>query len=416
VIAQQVLGWRNGPLRVKRVPLIRHRQVEDTAGSEHPDHVPERPQRVLTVLEEVVRDHKVLRPVGDRCQALAIVEHVHVDERSVGQLRVVLPEPFYRQMVHIPNVGRLRDIERVVESADLDPVPAEVAACDLSPVTRHGIDRSAQSAHDVREACHPRAKDRVTLVAGLVQNVVTRLRRSPLLLAGFALRSLSDRLFVAAAVRDLRRRTAGADDLEAALDLVYELRAGDVAIAPMQVSSEIEELLRRVQAERPRTVLEVGTASGGSLFLFTRVAADDATIVSIDLPGGKFGGGYPALRKRLYSAFARPSQRLHLVRADSHDPATRMEVEQTLGGRPIDFLFVDGDHSLEGVRADFDLYLPLVRDGGLVAIHDIVPGSRDLVGGVPDFWREVKEQYGGEEIVADSDQGGYGIGVLRKRG
>jgi predicted O-methyltransferase YrrM len=233
-------------------------------------------------------------------------------------------------------------------------------------------------------------------------------------LGGVALRSASDWLLVTAALRDLRRRAEGVSDVEAALDLVYELRAGDVTIAPMQVRSEIESLLRRVEADRPRTVLEIGTANGGSLFLFTRVAAEDATIVSVDLPGGSFGGGYSRLRTRLYSNFARPRQRLQLLRADSHDPATRAEVERTIAGRPVDFLFIDGDHSLEGVRADFDLYVPLVRNGGLVAMHDIVPGSRELVGGVPQFWREVKARNGGEEIVADPEQGGYGIGVFRK--
>jgi predicted O-methyltransferase YrrM len=161
----------------------------------------------------------------------------------------------------------------------------------------------------------------------------------------------------------------------------------------MQVRSEIDDLLRRLESERPRTLLEIGTANGGSLFLFTRVADDDATIVSVDLPGGSYGGGYSSLRTRLYASFARPRQRLHLLRADSHDRSTRDEVERALAGRSVDFLFIDGDHSLEGVRADFDLYVPLVRDGGTVAIHDIVPGSRELVGGVPQFWREVAEQY-----------------------
>ena len=221
-------------------------------------------------------------------------------------------------------------------------------------------------------------------MSGLLGNLA-RLRQSPLVVMGFALRELSDRLFVAAALRDLRRRGKDLDELEDAVDLVFNLQAGAVTIAPMQVRSEIGELLRRVQAEPPRTVLELGTANGGSLFLFTRVAAEDATIVSVDLPGGAFGGGYAASRRRLYASFARPGQRLELLRADSHDPRTRDEVERALGGRQADFLFIDGDHSLEGVRADFELYEPLVRDGGLVAFHDIVPGSRDLVGGVPGF-------------------------------
>lgn len=36
----------------------------------------------------------------------------------------------------------------------------------------------------------------------------------------------------------------------------------------------------------------------------------------------------------------------------------------------IDFLFIDGDHSYEGVKADFELYSKLLTDRGIIAIHD----------------------------------------------
>ena len=36
----------------------------------------------------------------------------------------------------------------------------------------------------------------------------------------------------------------------------------------------------------------------------------------------------------------------------------------------IDFLFIDGDHSYEGCKADWDLYSPLLRSGSCVVFHD----------------------------------------------
>jgi len=46
-------------------------------------------------------------------------------------------------------------------------------------------------------------------------------------------------------------------------------------------------------------------------------------LISIDLPGGPFGGGYPAWKIPLYKSFARyPTQRIHLLRCDSHDQKT----------------------------------------------------------------------------------------------
>jgi predicted O-methyltransferase YrrM len=37
---------------------------------------------------------------------------------------------------------------------------------------------------------------------------------------------------------------------------------------------------------------------------------------------------------------------------------------------PIDILFIDGDHSYEGVKFDFDHFGPQVRVGGLILLHD----------------------------------------------
>ena len=36
----------------------------------------------------------------------------------------------------------------------------------------------------------------------------------------------------------------------------------------------------------------------------------------------------------------------------------------------IDFLFIDGDHSYEGVKKDFDLYSTILSEKGVIVIHD----------------------------------------------
>lgn len=40
------------------------------------------------------------------------------------------------------------------------------------------------------------------------------------------------------------------------------------------------------------------------------------------------------------------------------------------GGPPVDFLFIDGDHSYEGLRADWESWSPLLAPSGIVALHD----------------------------------------------
>jgi predicted O-methyltransferase YrrM len=202
--------------------------------------------------------------------------------------------------------------------------------------------------------------------------------------------------------------------LEAALEYAFTARPGGVKITPNQVRSELRDFLALVQELEPRAVLEIGTALGGTLFLLTRAAAEDAVLVSIDLSSNDltFGGGKVEQRGPLYEAFARDEQRVHFLVGDSQTAEMRARVEDKLDGRALDVLFIDGDHAEEGVRRDFELYRGLVRPGGVIAFHDIVAGRPDLVGGVPAFWRSIKTP-DSLELVDDREQGGWGIGVVR---
>jgi cephalosporin hydroxylase len=198
-----------------------------------------------------------------------------------------------------------------------------------------------------------------------------------------------------------------------AVDFAFSFKCCGISIEPAQIRYEITKLLEILADLRPKVVLEIGTAGGGTLFLFTRVADTEAKIISIDLPGGPFGGGYPEWRMRLYRAFSRGKQRIYLIRKDSHDPETLEELKRILGGEKIDFLFIDGDHRYEGVRRDFEMYGPLVRKGGIIAFHDICPHPPETGCEVHIFWNEIKYNYGKYiEIVEDWRQNWAGIGVL----
>ena len=197
------------------------------------------------------------------------------------------------------------------------------------------------------------------------------------------------------------------------------------SLRPIQRPAEIVQLLRIIAALQPRRIVEVGSAAGGTLFLFARAAASDAILVGVDLPPQPEGGGLSDWRAALYAeALGAPPQRVRMVRGDSHAPATVARVREALDGQAADFLFIDGDHSYAGVRRDYELFSPLVRTGGLIAFHDIVPdsyhryGIRTEVdtGGVPLFWAELKALHQDNcrvsEIVEDPAQDGLGIGVM----
>ncbi len=198
------------------------------------------------------------------------------------------------------------------------------------------------------------------------------------------------------------------DGLSGLLDFTL----GNHFFCAMQVRSELRALGELLTSAPPTCAMEIGTARGGTLFFLTRLATPDATIISVDLPAGRFGGGYSSARRRVYRRFSRGAQQLYLFREDSHSPETLAHVKGVLAGRALDYLFIDGDHRYEGVRQDFELYGPLVRKGGVIAFHDIVDGPHENVGGVPRFWKEVSARYAHGEIVADRKQGSCGIGWL----
>lgn len=183
----------------------------------------------------------------------------------------------------------------------------------------------------------------------------------------------------------------------------------------VQRVQELAGLVAAVAAVRPAVVVEVGTRHGGTFSCWPQVAAPGALLVSIDLPAGSFGGGSGEDAVARLSGFLRPGQTLEVLRQDSHLPGTRDWLVGVLAGRPVDFLFLDGDHSLTGIRQDFEAFGPLVRAGGLVAFHDIVPDPGNAHIQVPEFWASLRDRPGAREFIDPPGRaaGGMGIGVVR---
>ena len=183
-------------------------------------------------------------------------------------------------------------------------------------------------------------------------------------------------------------------------------------IGPSQSRPEVLQLATLLYQRRQKVIVEIGTAEGGTLCIWCGVADPQAVIVSIDLPGGIHGGGYPRWKSLAYKRFAGPGQWLQLLRLDSHQPATLERLKAVLPPEGVDFLFIDGDHTYNGVKADFEMYTPLVRVGGLVAFHDICVHPPEVNCNVDKFWREIRTRYKNWEFIEYAHQKQYGIGVL----
>lgn len=180
----------------------------------------------------------------------------------------------------------------------------------------------------------------------------------------------------------------------------------------IQKPSELNDMLQLIKDKPLKTVVEIGTARGGVLYALCRLAAKNATIVSIDLPNGPFGSGFVVTDDATFKTFAQGQQNLHFLKKDSHRESTKKMLLELLGKRKIDFLFIDGDHRYEGVKKDWEMYSPLVREGGFIGLHDIVYHPKVPDCQVDKLWKEIKPKYTHVEFIDPNDPTWAGIGVL----
>jgi hypothetical protein len=143
------------------------------------------------------------------------------------------------------------------------------------------------------------------------------------------------------------------------------------------------------------TIVEIGALHGGTLWAWQQLGA---RVIGVDLPPAGMPEG-PTVN----------DEGMSVILGDSHDPDTVDALLEELAGEPIDMLFIDGDHTYEGVKADFEMYSPLVREGGVIGFHDIChhPGLPFIE--VDRYWLTLHGDK--EEIILPPYTWG-GIGVI----
>ena len=231
---------------------------------------------------------------------------------------------------------------------------------------------------------------------------------------GNALPTVGDTICRALSIRELRNHQSTENGLDDIIDTAYDYRGYGAyrSIEPMQVREEFREFVEAAADIDPETVCEIGTARGGSYYVWTRYLAA-TNYLSIDLPDGRFGGGHSRRRVAFLGEVCRqPGVEQAFLRGNSHSEEIAHRVEERLDGRDIDFLFIDGDHTYEGVKDDFERYSPFVADGGLIALHDIVNIEYDPDCEVDRFWHELREEYETTAIIADPQQDRGGVGLV----
>jgi len=175
---------------------------------------------------------------------------------------------------------------------------------------------------------------------------------------------------------------------------------------PLHRREELHQLVNLVEWFKPRVILELGVCRGGTWGFWNEILPYDGYLFGIDRLDVVQWDWKASIRNTFY------------IQGDLDDELTLKRIRGLVSfeGVYIDFLYIDSDHYYEGAKKHFELYSPLVRDGGIIAFHDI----RDNKGsgyGVGRFFNELKELYGWLEILVpgeDRGPGADGIGVIFK--
>ena len=144
-------------------------------------------------------------------------------------------------------------------------------------------------------------------------------------------------------------------NFQQAWDIVTSLN-----LTPYQQQSfrEINILWNIIQKLNPKNIIEIGVAKGGSNKLL-ELAAPNARMFLIDILDSS-----AKLEKKLRS-------NIDYLFYDSHKKETIDSIKKVLNGDNVDFLYIDGDHTYEGAKQDYEVFGELVQHG-IIAFHDIV--------------------------------------------
>lgn len=130
-----------------------------------------------------------------------------------------------------------------------------------------------------------------------------------------------------------------------------------------QKKDELRRAVEFLADKNIKTVLEIGTERGGTAYVWAQlVAPQNGRVVTVDHANWDW----------VYKGTPE-EQRITQVIVDSHSPEGVDKIAAAMSGLKADFLFIDGDHTYPGVLKDFLAYSKLVRPGGFIGFHDILP-------------------------------------------
>ncbi len=163
------------------------------------------------------------------------------------------------------------------------------------------------------------------------------------------------------------------------------------------IAQDIDEAAYIFSVARKRNsldnFLEIGRFLGGSTILIAVAKPKPSKFVSVDL---KVKAPEYARDDLIY-------QFIQITKSENVDLVVENSTIYSPSDR-IDFLFIDGDHSYDGVKADFNHYLPFLNKGADIIFHDAV-STRPFSTKHEDVFRYVTELKDVPCLVFEKDVG-----------
>lgn len=163
-----------------------------------------------------------------------------------------------------------------------------------------------------------------------------------------------------------------------------------------QVESEWIKLIELIIDKNYKTMIEIGSAYGGSTWSLSHFLDK---IISVDIK---------QMPEKMKQKISRNCD-FTFIHKDSR--RAMKNISRTLKDTKADMLFIDGEHTYRGVAKDFRNMKQFVKKDGIIIFHDITKSKYHIDGNcvVFRFWEKIKTEYEYMEFKYDKDWGGIGI-------
>jgi len=162
---------------------------------------------------------------------------------------------------------------------------------------------------------------------------------------------------------------------------------------------------------KPRKVVELGTYKGTSFFSFCQAAKDeglDTEIVAIDCWKGDIHSEFYS--EEIYKDFKKNLDRYY---KEQNTKVMKMFFDQAIESfedYSIDLLHIDGLHTYDAVKNDYEKWKDKVSHKGIIMFHDIRVTKDDF--GVWKLWEELKKR--NPDYTFIEMEHSHGLGIIIK--